>query len=164
MDREITSLHPEFRLNGIECSVHDLNEIGYSLIKEGEDFEQQIGDFLIDWLSDDNFMLVKTSGSTGQAKTIPLRKSTMAFSANATGDYFNLKEGSKALLCLPASNIAGKMMLVRAMLLGWHLDYVIPSKSPLRGLNSTYDFCAMVPLQVSGSYNALPMIKTLLIG
>ncbi len=164
MDWEIISPHPDFRLNGIKCSVHDLQEIGYSLIKEGEEFEQQIGDFLIDWLSDDDFVIVRTSGSTGPPKRVFLKKSTLAHSANATGDYLNLGEGSKALLCLSASNIAGKMMLVRALLLGWQLDYIAPSKSPLSGLNKSYDFCSMVPLQVSGSIGALSSIKTLLIG
>ena len=55
-------------------------------------------------------------------------------------------------------------MLVRAMLLGWKLDYVAPSKTPLSFLNKQYDFCAMVPLQVSASMSALSSIKTLLIG
>ena len=164
MDREIISLHPDFRLNGIECSVHDLQEIGYSLIKEGEEFEQQIGDFLIDWLSDDDFVIVNTSGSTGIPKRIHLKKSTMAHSARATGEFLKLNEKSRALLCLSASNIAGKMMLVRSMLLGWHLDYVAPSKTPLSGITRSYDFCSMVPLQVSGSLNALSLINTLLIG
>ena len=164
MDREITSLHPDFRINGIECSVHDLQEIGYSLIKEGEDFEREIGDFLIDWYTDDEYILLKTSGSTGPPKTIRMKKSAMAHSAHATGEYFQLYEGKKALLCLSASNIAGKMMMVRAMLLGWKLDYVAPSKTPLSVLNKPYDFCAMVPMQVSGSISSLSSIKTLLIG
>ena len=164
MDREIISLHPEFRLNGVGCNVHDLNEIGYSLIKEGDDFERDIGDFFIDWLSHEDYISVRTSGSTGPPKTIRLEKSSMAHSARTTGEYLKLGEKSRALLCLSASNIAGKMMLVRAMILGWHLDYVVPSRTPLSGLHSAYDFCAMVPMQVMASKTELQSVRNLLIG
>ena len=164
MDRELILLHPEFRLDGIECDVRGLNEIGYSLIKEGEDFERDIGDFFIDWLSDEEYISVRTSGSTGPPKMIRLAKTAMAHSAKLTGDYLGLGEGTKALLCLSASNIAGKMMLVRAMLLGWHLDYVAPSKTPFFGLQGPYDFCAMVPMQVMASKPELRSCRTLLIG
>ena len=164
MDWEITSLHPEFRLNGNKCSVHDLNEIGYSLIKEGYEFERHIGDFLIDWFSDEESVLVNTSGSTGTPKTIHLKKASMAHSAKATGEFLNIGEGSEALLCLPASNIAGKMMLVRAITLGWHMEFVAPSKFPLSRNLKTYDFIAMVPMQVAASITELKTVKNLLIG
>ena len=164
MDREIVLLHPEFRLDGIECDVRGLNEIGYSLIKEGDDFERDIGDFFIDWFSDEDYISVRTSGSTGPPKMIQLTKTAMAHSAKLTGDFLGLGEGTKALLCLSASNIAGKMMLVRAMVLGWHLDYVEPAKTPLYGLQNSYDFCALVPMQVMASKAELALCKTLLIG
>ena len=164
MDREIVLLHPEFRLDGIECDVRGLNEIGYSLIKEGDDFERDIGDFFIDWLSDEDYISVRTSGSTGPPKMIRLAKSAMAHSAKLTGDYLGLGEGTKALNCLSASNIAGKMMFVRAMVLGWHLDYVPPTKTPLYGLQNSFDFCAMVPMQVMASKAELALCRTLLIG
>ena len=161
---EITALHPEFHLNGIACDTAELKEIGYSLIKEGDEYERDIGDFITDWLSHEDFIEVKTSGSTGTPKTISLNKSSMVHSAKATGSYLKLDEGSKALFCLSASNIAGKMMLARAMTLGWHLDYVMPAKSPLKGLNKPYDFCAMVPLQVRASLEELNRVRILIVG
>ena len=88
----------------------------------------------------------------------------MAHSAKATGEFLNIGEGSEALLCLPAANIAGKMMLVRAMILGWHLEFVAPSKFPLSRNLNTYDFIAMVPMQVAASMTELKTVKNLLIG
>jgi O-succinylbenzoic acid--CoA ligase len=39
-------------------------------------------------------------------------KQMMVNSALATGDFFELSPGDKALYCLPTKYIAGKMMLV----------------------------------------------------
>ena len=48
----------------------------------------------------------------------------MVNSSIFTGDFFNLAPGDKALHCLPANFIAGKMMLVRAMILGLEIDLI----------------------------------------
>jgi len=157
-------LHPKFRFNGHQLSQEELVEVAYSLIKEGEDFEIAIGDFLLDWFSPHPEIEVKTSGSTGNPKPIKLKKEQMVNSAMATGEFFELNENDKALLCLPANYIAGKMMLVRAMVLGLQIDYVNPGANPLLTVDKDYDFSAMVPLQVQGSLNDLSKIKTLIIG
>ncbi|MFV0531829.1 MAG: AMP-binding protein [Flavobacteriales bacterium] len=107
---------------------------------------------------------VTTSGSTGKPKTIPILKSHMKNSALMTGNYFNLKKGQTALLCLPIRYIAGKMMLVRAVELKLKLICVKPSGNPLQALSTPIDFCAMVPLQVENSLSKLTMIKQLIIG
>ena len=158
------SIHSQFRLNGISYDTEDLKEFGYSLIKEGEPFEVAIGNFLLDWTSSKSTLEVFTSGSTGKPKKIELLKEHMVNSALATGEYFQLKPNQTALLCLPCSGIAGKMMLVRAMVLGLHLDYVEPSSTPLLHSTKAYDFVAMVPLQVQNTLKGLPKIKTLIIG
>ncbi|WP_422859747.1 AMP-binding protein [Flagellimonas sp. S174] len=158
------NIHKEFALNGVSHSKEALLEVAYSLVKEGIDFEKSIGDFLLDWCSTKPSLDVYTSGSTGVPKKITLRKSHMANSALATGQYFGLEPGDTALLCLPTDSIAGKMMLVRAMLLGLHLDYVIPSSRPIGQTASTYDFCAMVPLQAEKSLKEIDGIKTLILG
>ncbi len=157
-------VHPRFTLNGISYTTAELKELGYDLVKEGSAFEKSIGDFLSDWLDEKPTLEVKTSGSTGTPKTILLQKRQMVNSALATGEYFDLKEGNTALLCLPADFIAGKMMLVRAMVLGLELDYVELSSSPLAGLSKTYDFAALVPLQLENSLAEIEMIKTLIVG
>jgi O-succinylbenzoic acid--CoA ligase len=160
----VVALHPKFKFNGLNLSESDLIEIAYSFIKEGQEFEQEIGEFLLNWLDATAEITVHTSGSTGLPKEISLLKEHMVNSAKATGSYFNLKPSQKALLCLPARYIAGKMMLVRAMVLGLALDTVAPIASPLNFTNKHYDFCAMVPLQVQNSLQQLGQIKTLIIG
>jgi len=82
---------------------------------------------LVDITEDDKeYVIVRTSGSTGDPKEVTLKKSHMLNSARATGIFFKLGENTRALLCLPANFIAGKMMLVRAMTMGWDLHVVAP--------------------------------------
>ena len=157
-------VHPAFKLNGIHYTREDLNEVGYSLVKEGVEYEQSIGDFLLDWLSESPIIEVNTSGSTGEPKTIRLKKEHMVNSALATGTYFGLEPGQTALHCLPSRFIAGKMMLVRAMVLGLEMDYLEPSSRPLLHTDKKYDFCAMVPLQATHSYEKLHLINILIVG
>ncbi|WP_299324954.1 AMP-binding protein [uncultured Maribacter sp.] len=158
------SVHPSFSIHGRFISFDDLSEVSYSLIKEGEEFEKQIGEFIIDWIDDSPTISVRTSGSTGTPKTIVLKKNHMENSALATGIYFNLLPRSSALLCLPATYIAGKMMLVRAMVLGLDIYFVEPTSNPLEGINRSFDFGAMVPLQVANSLQRLSLLPKLIIG
>jgi len=158
------NIHLAFKLNGISFSFDDLKEVAYSLIKEGKDFEVAIGNFLIDWVDDSDFIEVSTSGSTGVPQKIKLKKQHMVNSAMATGKYFDLKPTNTALLCLPATYIAGKMMLVRAMVLGLHLEYVHPDSNPVQTIKAVYDFGAMIPLQLENSLSKMKHFKTLIIG
>lgn len=157
-------VHPNFKINGISCNAEELKEIGYCLIKEGEAFEIPFGDFLLDWLSDKPTIPVKTSGSTGEPKTIHLKKEHMVNSSLATANFFGLEAGDTVLHCLPASYIAGKMMLVRAIVLGLRLDYVAPASFPLSGVNKTFKFGAMVPMQLENSLNQIDQINTVIVG
>ncbi len=160
----IELLHPDFKLNGFSHSRKSLKRAADDFVNEGEPHERAIGGFLLKWLNDSAVLLVQTSGSTGMPKEIELQKQHMVNSARATGTFFDLHPSDSALLCLPAGYIAGKMMLVRAMILGLHLDYVRPDSDPMNGLEKTYDFAAMVPLQVEKSLDRLDAIKTLIIG
>ncbi len=164
MISDFKKIHSDFRLNGHFYSGEALKEVAYSLIKEGYPFEKAIGDFLLDWLNDKEYVRVKTSGSTGVPKFIYLRKQHMVNSARATGEFFSLNKGDKALHCLPAKYIAGKMMLVRAMVLGLDMDLVAPTLNPLDGVAKKYDFAAMIPLQVKNTLNRLALIKKLIVG
>jgi O-succinylbenzoic acid--CoA ligase len=71
---------------------------------------------------------LQTSGTTGIPKMIRTDKQMMVNSALATGDFFELSPGDKALYCLPTKYIA-KMMLVRSFILGLDVDFVAPSSS-----------------------------------
>ena len=157
-------VHSKFTLNGTSYSANELRQLAYSLIKEGARHEVEIGEFLLRWLDSEPIIQVRTSGSTGTPKIIELQKQHMVNSALATADFFGLSNSTNTLLCLPASYIAGKMMLLRAMVLGWELDYVAPSSCPLEHISKNYDFCAMVPLQLENSLDHIEQIKTLIVG
>ncbi len=139
-------------------------KVHYELLSFTKSFDNEVYSFLNNWFNTDNYIVVKTSGSTGIPKQIKIKKIFMQNSALATGVFFALKGRTSALLCLSPNYIAGKMMLVRAITLGWHLDIVNPSTHPLDGNKKHYDFCAMVPMQVENSLAELNMIKNLIVG
>lgn len=164
MTPRFDKVHNRFKLNGVHYSHSDLKEVAYSFIKEGEDFEKPIGDFLTDWLNDSEYVYGKTSGSTGRPKQMKILKRHMVNSAIATGDFFDLEPGFKALHCLPSNYIAGKMMLVRAIILGLELDLTEPTSSPIFDYEKQYDFCSMIPLQLSKMVDYVDNIKNIIVG
>ena len=111
------------------------------------EFEKEICKFIIDWFSPSDYMEVKTSGSTGKPKEILLQKKHMEASARATISFFDLKPKDKILHCLPMHFIAGKMMVVRALVGGLDLYIVQPSSKPDIFPDSV-SFTAMIPLQI----------------
>lgn len=157
-------LHEDFQFNKNQLNEAGLIQLANLYINEGEPYEEQIGEFILDWLDERDFVEVKTSGSTGTPKIIKISKEFMVNSAKATGKFFKLPEQTTALLCLPASYIAGKMMLVRAMVLGWHIDSVQPKSNPIDQVFKRYDFCAMTPFQLDNSLARLHLIKKLIVG
>lgn len=152
------NIHPSFKLNG-ESFNSQLDLIAYA-----EEVSTDLFWFLQEWFSDADTLIVNTSGSTGIPKLIALKKEFMRNSAKATGAFFNIQQGTKALCCLSIAYIAGKMMVVRALELGWDLDVVEPVSNPLENAFETYDFCAMVPMQVKASLWDLHLVKILLVG
>ena len=157
-------VHSSFRLDGISYNNEELRVISCSFCKNGEVYEQEIGYFLKAWLDDKPYIIAETSGSTGKPKVLKLYKQQMIHSAMATGLFFKTLKDSTALLCLSTNYIAGKMMLVRAMILGWRLDVVPYCANPLDSVFKRYDFCAMVPLQLDNSLSRLHLIKKLIVG
>ncbi len=157
-------VHLKFKLNSGNYQFDDLYDVAYSFIKEGEHYEEIFGHFLMDWLDKKDYIIIKTSGSTGKPKTIKVYKQAMVNSAIATGDFFNLKPGHKALHCLPSNYISGKMMLIRAMILGLELDIVNPTSEPYFNKNRHYDFCAMTPMQLRNTLDRTHHIETIIVG
>ena len=155
---EQNKFHKNFKLNGLSFSSVD------ELLVHTKDLPGEINQFLKSWFSVDQKITVQTSGSTGVPKLILLNKDFVVNSAKATGSYFNLKEHTTALLCLPLKYIAGKLMLIRAITLGWELDVIESSSNPLEKVNKPYDFSAMVPLQLENSLFKLHLIKKLIVG
>jgi len=158
------NVHNLFKLNGYHLTKEDLCRVAYSFIKEGEDFEQAVGDFLLDWFDDKSYIDMYTSGTTGEPKTIRVEKNAMVQSALSTGDFFGLEPGDRVLHCLPTNYVAGKMMFVRSFILGLDMDFVAPSSNPLENNDKKYDFAAMVPLQAKNSIKKLINIKKVIIG
>lgn len=160
------NIHNRFKLNGYHIGLEEMFYVAYSFIKEGEPFEQHVGNFLLDWFDDKSYIELSTSGTTGTPKVIKIEKQAMLDSALATGDFFDLKPGDTMLHCLPTNYVAGKMMFVRSFILGLDMKFVEPSSDPLKNLDETFDFCAMVPLQAKNSLEKLKAkkIKKLIIG
>jgi O-succinylbenzoic acid--CoA ligase len=158
MNSEQIKFHKNFQLNG--CSFASVDEI----LAFSKGFSDEMYQFLKSWFSSDLNITVQTSGSTGTPKSILLKKEFVVNSAIATGLYFDLPENTTALLCLPNQYIAGKLMLIRAITLGWHLDVIEPNSHPLENEVQQYDFAAMVPLQLENSIAKISSIKKIIVG
>ncbi|MCA0931454.1 AMP-binding protein [Lutimonas saemankumensis] len=150
-------LHPKFKWNDRSFLHED------DLIQFVDACYPELSDFVTEWFSESGLIRIKTSGSTGVPKEISLKREHMINSAKATASFFALNEGAKVLHCLPLGYIAGRMMLVRAMIKGWEMDMVEASGTPeIRDIR--YDFSAMVPLQVQNSLEKLGNIGALIVG
>lgn len=150
--------HIDFKLNGNSFTSVD------SVLEYSKTISNSTYQFLKKWFSEIDSIKVQTSGSTGKPKEIELSKEFMVNSAKATGMFFELLENTTALLCMSTDYIAGKMMLVRAMVLGWNLDVVAPVSNPLEDLEKVYDFSAMVPMQLQSSFSDISKVKKLIVG
>ncbi|MDG5799876.1 AMP-binding protein [Marinilabiliaceae bacterium ANBcel2] len=116
--------------------------------REHPDSLKDIIQFLSEWFSTKDYMMVTTSGSTGKPKNIKVKKSEMVESAIRTINFFELKPGMKVLNCLPVSFIAGKMMVIRAIVGSLNLICVEPAANPLNKLNRKVEFAAFTPMQM----------------
>ena len=155
-------INSSFRLNGKAYNQDSLCKHAQIWVTSLEKEKQALGKFIIDWFSDNEHIALHTSGSTGKPKEIQLPKTAMYSSAVRTAAFFKLSKGDSALLCLPIRYIAGKMMLVRALVLGLDLD-IIPPKTKLQ-IEKNYTFTALIPTQANASFDLLGKFKTVLIG
>ncbi|MFP3833147.1 AMP-binding protein [Chryseobacterium sp. SIMBA_028] len=142
----------------------DFNNLNINKLSFHTEFEKKVENFLEEWVSDGEMVKVQTSGSTGIPKIFDIEKKKMINSAVMTCNFLGLKEGDKALLCLPVEYISGKMMIVRSMERKLKLIVAEPSLNPVMHLAEEIDFCAMTPLQVENSLDQLHLIKNLIIG
>ena len=157
-------VHPNFKWNGVARDKKGLLALANDFIKEGEEFERITGEFLLDWFDTKKYVTATSSGTTGIPKKIKIDKQAMVFSALATAEFFDLKAGNRVLNCLSTNYIAGKMMLIRSIFLGFEMDFVAPNSNSLKNNTIIYDFVAMVPLQVENSINELVNVRKLIIG
>jgi O-succinylbenzoic acid--CoA ligase len=133
-------------------------------------WEREIWSFILKWFSNEKSIEVTTSGSTGKPKPIELTKEKMSESAKKTIAFFKLENGNSALLCLPVKYIAGKMMIVRALVGGLNLEFVEPGSCPDLSGFTQIDFAAMTPMQAANMVNEeesarnLQKVKKLILG
>jgi len=153
------------QLNGV---IYTAENIGKLLVADepNDSWQNAIFLFLQNWFDDADFILAQTSGSTGKPKDIQLKKKAMENSARMTNQFFGLDADKTALLCLPASYIAGKMMLVRALVGGFNLIAVEPKANPFKDLNLPIDFTAITPYQLYHSAESLQtkIIRKIIVG
>jgi O-succinylbenzoic acid--CoA ligase len=155
------------QINSAEINAFVAEKLGNTTIAE---WERELYVFLNEWFSDSDFVWAQTSGSTGEQKPIKLPKSVMIRSAKRTIEYFGLQSGSQLLLSLPCRYIAGKMMVVRAIVGQMNLIAIDPSTDFEFLQNESFDFGAMVPNQVfklmeqSSGKEKLQNIRNLLVG
>ena len=141
-----------FKLNGVSYlpGTEDIHFAGNNGIYT------DLQKFLKEWFDDSPTLTVHTSGSTGTPKMLVVRKEQMMNSARITCEFLQLHPDDKALLCMPLKYIAGKMMVIRALVA--ELDLIVrePSGHPLADIHEPLRFAAMIPLQV---YNSLQVAE-----
>ncbi len=110
----------------------------------------ELRDTLRELCTGDGTLTAHTSGTTGPPKELRLHPNDLRSSARLTGHTFHLKLGDRALLCLPCSFVAGKLMLVRGFVIGLDLHIIDPAGGVLNNLrsNDRFRFAAMVPNQL----------------
>jgi len=139
-----------------------------TLIGNGAEWIRDLASTIVSWHDKSAFINIKTSGSTGKPKTIRLSKLQMEQSALKTGLHFNLKKGMMTFNCLPCQYIAGKMMVIRALVLDLDQLCVEPKIKLDFKVGRSIDFAAMTPLQVETSLNNnrrdIVKIRKLIIG
>lgn len=128
-------------------NIYQISEI-IKIQNFGSDNESQTLYFCKQWLENQQIFRLFTSGSTGTPKAIDIRRSQMEASAQATIQALNLEKNDTAFICLNTNFIAGKMMLVRALLLEMNILVTDPSSNPLKNFDFTFKFAAFVPLQI----------------
>lgn len=101
-------------------------------------FRKDYCDFLAEWNNPAPTVEVNTSGSTGTPKKMYVEKSRMMASARMTLDFLGLAQNpdiaETAVICMPLRYIAGKMMVVRALVGHLNVRLITPSSHPLRDL------------------------------
>jgi O-succinylbenzoic acid--CoA ligase len=149
-------------LSSIQSALPDLEEL--------PEFAQEAFSFCKDWLAGKDRFVQATSGSTGTPKLKEIARQQLKASARATGAFFGVDSEFKLLCCLNPAYIAGKMMLVRALVWDCEITLVEPNSDPLASQEEPFDLVAMVPLQVEtslaspSSLEKLKAIRTVLIG
>ena len=118
---------------------------------------------LVDWFQNPASPLeFKTSGSSGTPKDISHTRESVIASAKDSLTFFGLNPGTRAVLALPIDFVAGRLMLVRAIVGRWNLEIIEPSSRP--ACTNELDFIALTPLQCASLLPDFPVVSKVLLG
>ena len=148
----------------IKTNYKDIFNLDKARINE---LDPHINDVLDFWKYERTYLIVNTSGSTGNPKPIKLKREHIINSANATLDFFELNKGSSFLCCMPFKYIGGIMMLIRAIVNEGVIFLEKPSRYPIQQLNDKIDLCAMTTAQTRNTIQhpkRMEFIRNLIIG
>lgn len=140
----------------IKDKKYDSHSNYLQLVENANGIEKDLFSFLQDWYSSSDSIGIRSSGSTARSRIIRLSKKAMVSSAEATCQFFGIGSNEVLHLCVPVQYIAGKMMLVRALVSGASLIFEEPSAAPLLEYRKQISFSAMTPMQVTGVLNNHP--------
>ena len=116
-----------------------------------DDYRKSVVNFVEEWESYLPFLRITTSGSTGHPKTFEFSRDQVEATARYTGQFFDFKKGETILLSLSPNFVAGKLMLVRAMLHEMNILVAPLHSNPLKEIeyfSSTIKLAAFVPYQI----------------
>jgi o-succinylbenzoate---CoA ligase len=117
-----------------------------------EDYLQSVVNFVEEWESYLPVLRISTSGSTGEPKTFEFKRKQVEASARYTGRFFDFKKGDSILLSLSPNFVAGKLMLVRALLHKMKIVVAPLNANPLQEIEkfpTSIKLAAFVPYQVN---------------
>lgn len=114
-------------------------------------YQESVLRFIHEWDSYSMEIELNTSGTTGAPKSFKFNKKQLEVSAKMTGRFFDFKQGESLLLNLSPDYVAGKLMIVRALVHGMKL-VVAPLKSnpfaEMAELPAKIKLAAFVPVQI----------------
>ncbi len=128
-------------------------------------------EFFEGWESQQAIFSLRTSGSTGQPKTIDLQRDKLIWSAKKTFEaYFSRSINKYQLCCIPVNKVGGFMQLVRSVVWDTPIDIIEPSSNPLLDYKGRATIASFTPMQLvkiienTVSSEVLQQFHTVLIG
>ena len=138
--RELLTISPEWSIPQLQEKIADAIT--------GEGPALATGDNQIKFVEKEIALVVETSGSTGQPKSVAISTAALIASTNAAHKYLGATPGDSWSLLLPTSHIAGLNVIARATALG---TKVIDNRNVISYVDA--DFISIVPTQLHRALN-----------
>lgn len=138
--RELLTISPEWSIPQLQEKIADAIT--------GEGPALAIGNNQSKFVAEDIALVVETSGSTGEPKSVAISTAALIASTNAAHKYLGATPGDTWSLLLPTSHIAGLNVIARATALG---TKVIDNRNVSSYIDA--DFISIVPTQLHRAVN-----------